>query len=77
MIIRSTNMTTSTFLRSHFCRGVVILVLVTVKLQGVKRMFLSISQTKLFIRPPEAYLRATNKAHILYFIVLRWPDRIP
>ena len=61
---------TCTFLRSHFRRGVVHMILVHVEVQGVKSMscFNQI-YGKLFVRSPEAYVRTVNTSHILYFII--------
>ena len=62
-------LTTPTLQRSHFLRGVVNTVLVSVKVQGVRSMFLNKSQKIcLYVHQKPICAQPTN-THILYFIV--------
>ena len=61
---------TPTLQRLHFLRGVANMILVSVKVQGVKSTFCWLKTQQLFIHSPEAHLHTTNKSQIVYFIVL-------
>ena len=49
------------------------MVLVGVKVQGVKSICFKLGFKKLLIVSREAYLRTPNELHILYFRVRCWP----
>ena len=64
---------TPTLQRAHVFRGVVHVVLVSVKVQCVKSEFCLWQAEKSFIPSPEPHLRTTNKSLVLLSVVFWWP----